>query len=107
VLENNFDTPRSFRSRFLLRGGNGNDPSVAVAKDGAGRDETHEGIAETLVADAELGAKLRTTEGSARAGKGVEDERLEIARRVVLGGRIARGDGEVDVRIVADDELKA
>ena len=107
MLENIVESPRSFRSRLLLRDGNGNGPSVAGTNDGAGRDETHEGIAEALVANAELDAKLRATEGSARAAESVEHEGIEIARHVELGGRIARGDGEVDVGIVADDELKA
>ncbi len=90
-----------------MRGGNGNDPSVAGADEGAGRDETHEGITEPLVADAELCAQLRAAEGTAGAAKSVDHERIEIARRIVLDRHVARGDREVDVNIVADDELEA
>ncbi len=108
VLESSVEAPRSFRSRFLLRGGNGNGPSVAGADDGACVGEAHECVAESLVADAELGAELRTTEGTPCAAQSVEHEGLEIARHVVvLGGRVARDDGEVDIGIVAGDELEA
>ena len=107
VLENDGCPPRSFRSRFLLRGGNGNGPTIAVANDGAGRDEAHESIAEPFVADAELRAELCAAEGTVGASKRVEYEGIEIARRVVVGGRIARDKGEVYDGIVAGDELKA
>jgi len=106
VLENGVCVRRSFRSRILLRGGNGNGPSVAGSNDGAARDETRERIAEPLVADAELGAKLRAAAGAGPA-KSVEHDGVEIARGVVLYGVLARGESEVDVRIVAGDELKA
>ena len=107
MLENSVESPRSFRSRLLLRGGNGNGPSVAGTDDGAVRGETHEGIAEALVADAELDAQLRAAEGTSGAAKSVEHEGVEIARHVVLGVRVAGDDGEVDVGIVAGDKLKA
>lgn len=107
MLENGVRAPGSFRSRLLLRGGNGNGPSVAGTDEGAGRDETDEGIAEPLVAYAELGAELRTTEGAAGAAERGEHERIEIALRVVLDGRVARDDGQVDVRVVSRDELEA
>ena len=98
--------PRSFRSRFHLRGGNGNGPSVAGADDVAAGDETHEGIAEALVADAELGAQLRAAEGTPGASKSVEHEGIEIVRHVMLGGNVAGKDSEVDLRLVASDELE-
>jgi hypothetical protein len=107
VLEKGVRARRSFRSHFLLRGWNGNGPAVASADDGAGRDETHQGIAEPLVADAELSAQLRAAEGTSGAAKNVEHEGIEVARSLVLDGQITRDDSEMDVRIVAGHELKA
>lgn len=54
VLETGASARGSFRSRFLLRGGNGNGPAIA----GAARRGDAAAIAEALVADAELGAEL-------------------------------------------------
>jgi hypothetical protein len=72
-----------------LRGGNGNGPAIAGADDGAGGRETYERIAEALVADAELGAELRATEGTSGTAERMEHAGLECARRLVLAGRVA------------------
>jgi hypothetical protein len=88
------------------RGGNGNGPTIAGADDRPGGDETHERIAEALVTDVKLGAELRAAERASPA-KRLEHEGVEIARRLVLAGGLARGEGEVDDGVVAGHELKA
>lgn len=88
----------SFRSHFLLRGGNGNGPAIALAHERAGSGEADESLAEALVADAKLGAKLRAAERTVGAREPVEEEAVEIARRIV---------GRAGLDVVEDLEMRA
>ena len=97
----------SFRSALLLREGNGNGPAIGIANDGAGGRESNEGVAEALVSDAELIAKLRAGEGPRCGAKGFEETALEIAHGVLLVfARVAGREREMHLRFVRDDELK-
>ena len=87
-----------FRSRLLLRSGNGNGPSIALTNSGADRGESCERVAETLVAHVELGAELGAAEGRGRAREGLEEAAIEIGvvaeagdLRITVNDREMRG----------------
>ena len=78
-----------------------------MAKDGAGGDEARQRVAQALVADVELGAKLEAAERAAGASEEIEHAAIDLARRGDLSGFGGGDDGEVGVDDVASDELEA
>lgn len=83
---------------------------VANAKERASGGEPCEGLAEALVAYAKLGAELGTAERYAGRGEFVDQEAVEIVRRIVerVRGRVAVEDGEVNgcIGVITGDEAK-
>jgi hypothetical protein len=64
-------------------------------------------LAKALIADVELGTKLRAAERVAGAGDGVEQAAIEFGDGVIFAVEIGRRDREVDVALVAGHELDA
>lgn len=97
-----------FRSRLLLRSGNGNSPSIALANDGTCGGESCERVAETLVSHVELGAELGAAEGRSRAHEGLEEAAIESGV-IAKGGdrRITINDREMRVGLAVDNEAQA
>lgn len=69
-----------------------------MAHERAGSGEADEGLSEALVADAKLGTKLRATERTVGAREPVEEQTVEIARRIV---------GRAGFDVVEDLEMRA
>jgi len=95
----------AFRSALLLREGNGNGPSVAIADHRSGRRESGERVADALVPDAELVPEVSAAERPAGALEGLDETSFQIARWIFLG-RLRAREGEVNARRVFGDELE-